>query len=66
MDLAIDEWETSIFLPVEDFVITKGSGNIAYDKESVWDEISKKDQDRIKAKRIIKGYGKQSDKEMVT
>ena len=66
LDLAIDEWETSIFLPVEDFVIEKGSGSIAYDKESVWNEIHKKDQDRIKAKRIIKGYGKQSDKEMVT
>lgn len=65
LDLAINEWETSIFLPVEDFVITKGSGKIPYDRELVWEEIESKDQDRIKAQRVIKGYGKQSDKEMV-
>ena len=60
LDLAINEWETSIFLPVEDFVITKGSGKIPYDRE-----LGKKPpKDRIKAQRIIKGYGKQSDKEM--
>lgn len=63
LDLAINEWETSIFLPVEDFVITKGSGKIPYDRELVWEETNSKD--RIKAQRIIKGYGKQSDKEMV-
>lgn len=66
LDLAIGEWETSIFLPVEDFVITKGSGKFPYDRELVWEDIESKDQDRIKAQRIIKGYGKQSDKEMVT
>lgn len=65
LDLAIDEWETSIFLPVEDFIMTKGSGKLPYDKEYVWEETETKYNDRIKATRIIKGYGKQSDKEMV-
>lgn len=65
LDLAINEWETSIFLPVEDFVKTRGSGRIPYDRELVWEEIEEKENDRIKANRIIKGYGKQSDKDMV-
>ena len=65
LDLAIDEWETSIFLPVEDFIMTRGSGKLPYDRELVWKETESKYSDRIKAQRIIKGYGKQSDKEMV-
>ena len=66
LDLAIEEWETSIFLPVEDFIMTKGSGRLPYDRELVWKETETKYDDRIKAQRIIKGYGKQSDKELVT
>jgi hypothetical protein len=64
LDLTISEWQTSIFLPVEDFIITNGSGKVPYDRELVWEETDSKD--RLKAQRIIKGYGKQSDKEMVT
>ena len=65
LDLAIDEWETSIFLPVEDFIMTRGTGKLPYDRELVWKETETKYNDRITAKRIIKGYGKQSDREMV-
>ena len=46
--------------------MTKGSGRLPYDRELVWKETETKYDDRIKAQRIIKGYGKQSDKEMVT
>ena len=54
LDLAIDEWETSIFLPVEDFIMTRGSGRLPYDRELVWKETETKYDDRIKAQRIIK------------
>jgi len=66
LDLAISEWQTSILLPVEDFVRTRGSGKVPYDRDLVWEEIEEKESDRVKATRIIKGYGKQSDKDMVT
>jgi len=55
IDLAKDEWVTSIFLPVEDFVLMKGGGRIEYPKEMVWEEMDQYWNDRIKGTRINKG-----------
>jgi hypothetical protein len=65
VDLALVEWETCILLPVEDFVTTRGSGKMPYDRESVWRETNETYQNRLKAQRIIKGYGKPEDIERV-
>jgi hypothetical protein len=65
VDLASAEWETCILLPVEDFVTTKNSGKIPYDRELVWKETNEKYQDKLKGERIIKGYGKPEDIERV-
>lgn len=56
LDLASVEWETSILLPVEDFVTTRGSGKIPYKRTDVWKENDRNFNDRIKGKRIIKKY----------
>jgi hypothetical protein len=55
IDLAKDEWVTSIFLPVEDFVLMKGGGRIEYPKEMVWEEMDQYWNDRIKGTKINKG-----------
>lgn len=55
LDLAKQEWETSIVLPVEDFVLMKGGGRIEYPKEYVWEEMEQYWNDRIKGTRIVKG-----------
>jgi len=55
LDLAKQEWETAIFLPVEEFVLMKGGGRIDYPKEYVWEEMDQYWNDRIKGVRIIKG-----------
>ena len=65
LDLAADEWDTAILLPTEDFVKNIGSTAFPYDKELVWEETNETYYDRIKGSRVIKGYGKQSDKDMV-
>ena len=65
LDIAADEWDTAILLPTEDFVKNIGSTAFPYDKELVWEETNETYYDRIKGSRVIKGYGKQSDKEMV-
>lgn len=56
LDLASIEWETSILLPVEDFVTTKGSGKIPYKRTDVWKENDKNISDRIKGQRVYKRY----------
>lgn len=62
LDLAKQEWETSIVLPVEDFVLMKGGGRIEYPKEYVWEEMEQYWNDRIKGSRIIKGANNQDIK----
>ena len=66
LDLAADEWDTAILLPTEDFVKNIGSSSFPYDKELVWEETNESFYDKIKGTIVIKSYGKQSDKEMVT
>jgi hypothetical protein len=61
LDLAIDEWDTAIALPVEHFVKEKGNTLVPYKSSDVWKETNEKYNDRIKAKRIVKGYGKPED-----
>jgi hypothetical protein len=61
LDLASAEWETSIALPVESFVKEKNGKLMPYKSSDVWKETNENYGDRLKAKRIIKGYGKPSD-----
>ena len=65
LDLAIDEWDTAIALPVEHFVKERGNVLVPYKSSDVWKETNEKYNDRIKAKRIIKGYGRPEDIEVV-
>lgn len=65
LDLASDEWSTAIALPIEHFVKNVGGTLMPYKSSDVWAETNEKFGDRIKAKRIIKGYGKLSDIEEV-
>jgi hypothetical protein len=65
LDLASDEWETAIALPVEHFIKERNGVAVPYKSSDVWAETNTKWGDRIKAKRIIKGYGKPSDIEEV-
>lgn len=57
LDLAEPEWETSILLPVENFVKTSTYGKMPYKSEDVWTETNENIYDRIKAVRITKEYG---------
>jgi hypothetical protein len=66
LDLAIDEWDTAIHLPVEHFVTEKNGLLVPYKSSEVWQETNKKYNDRVKAKRIIRGYGNPSDIEAVS
>ena len=67
LDLAAVEWATAILLPIENFVHTTKTqrGLQSYPKEVVWDEINEDFYNKIKQKRIIRGYGKAQDKTMV-
>ena len=58
LDLHSEEWDTSILLPVEDFIMTsrRNRTQFPYDKELVWGEIEEKENDRVKAKAIVKDY----------
>jgi hypothetical protein len=66
LDLASAEWDTAIALPIESFVKNKNGVLMPYKSSDVWEETNSKFSDRIKAKRIIKGYGKPSDIEEVS
>lgn len=65
LDLALDEWDTAIALPIDHFVKQSGKVLVPYKASDVWTETNTKWGDRLKAKRIIKGYGKPSDIEEV-
>ena len=66
LDLASAEWDTAIALPVEKFVTERNGRLIPYKSTEVWKKTNEKYSERIKAKRIIKGYGKPSDIEEVS
>ena len=70
LDLASKEWDTAILLPIENFIRNiQGSGKklskFSYTKELVWEETDETYYDRIKARRVISGYGNRKDTEMV-
>jgi len=65
LDLALVEWDTAILLPTEDFVKDVNGHIFPYNKEDVWEETNENFYDTIKAHRVIQGYGKARDKEMV-
>ena len=67
LDLASNEWDTAILLPVENFVRNvKGSNKtLPYTKELVWEDVDESYYDRIKTRRVIRGYGKPRDTQMV-
>jgi len=64
LDLAADEWDTAILLPIEDFVKNINGLNFPIDKSIVWDDVDNKFYDKITAKRSIMGYGTKQSKEM--
>lgn len=61
LDLASLEWDTAIALPIERFVRNRNGILVPYNSSDVWKETNLKYSDRIKGKRIIRGYGKPSD-----
>ena len=67
LDLAAEEWTTAILLPIENFVrnVKGTAGMKSYIKEMVWEETQDTFYDKIKQRRIIRGYGNKSDKDMV-
>jgi hypothetical protein len=67
LDLAAAEWASAILLPIETFVRNNRGkpGQQSYPKEVVWDETNENFYDKIKQRRIIQGYGKKKDKDMV-
>ena len=65
LDLASSEWETAIALPVEHFITDKSGKITVYKPSDVWAETQAKYYDKLKTRRIIKGYGKPSDIEEV-
>lgn len=66
LDLASVEWETAIAIPVEHFVTQRGNTLVPYKSSDVWAKTNETYSDRLKMKRIIKGYGKPSDIEEVS
>ena len=57
LDLGEEEWKTSIYLPVDDFVTGHRSGKIVpYKKTEVWKETEKSQRDKFKVPRIIEDY----------
>ena len=66
LDLALDEWDTAIALPIDRFVKQSGKVLVKYKASDVWTETNSKWSDRLKAKRVIKGYGQSSDIEEVS
>ena len=68
LDLAAAEWASAIVVPIETFVRNNRGkpGQQSYPREVVWDETNENFYDKIKQRRIIHGYGKKKDKDMVT
>ncbi len=67
LDLAAPEWATAMLLPIETFVRKnkKTPGEQSYPMEVVWDETNENFYDKIKARRVIKGYGTKQSRTMV-
>lgn len=64
LDLAANEWDTAILLPIEDFVKNVQGSVFPYDRELVWEDTNESYYDKLKGRRVISGYGKKTDKQM--
>ena len=64
IDLASAEWDTSILLPTEDFVKNINGMPFPIEKRLVWEDTNDSFYDKIKSRRIIKGYGNKQSREM--
>tara|TARA_B100000287_G_C20603294_1_gene768981 strand:- start:2 stop:640 length:639 start_codon:yes stop_codon:yes gene_type:complete len=60
LDLGVAEWQTAIFLPVENFVYRKQKKLYTYRKDKIWNETYTKRKDRFSMKRVIELYPGQS------
>ena len=67
LDLASAEWATAILLPLENFVrnVKGKAGRTSYTKEMVWEDTQENFYDKIKQRRVIRGYGTKQSREMV-
>tara|TARA_B100002019_G_scaffold292311_1_gene315016 strand:- start:276 stop:965 length:690 start_codon:yes stop_codon:yes gene_type:complete len=64
LDLHANEWDTAILLPIEKFVKNVDGHEFPFDKDYVWEKSMDSFYDRIKARRVIGTYGRQSDRTM--
>lgn len=62
LDLGISEWETAIYLPIEDFVYDVGNKTLPYKKDKVWQRTYKFREDKFRSKRIVENYSKETKK----
>lgn len=56
LDLGKDEWETAIYLPVENFLQERNGRDFPYKKKDVWDATYKAYRDRYTVQRLIESY----------
>ncbi len=56
LELAEIEWETSILIPIENFVSKSGLKKREYKKELVWKETNESKSDKLVGKRVLKFY----------
>jgi hypothetical protein len=64
LDLHANEWDTAILLPIERFVKNVDGHEFPFNKDYVWDKSMESYYDRVKARRVIGTYGRQSDRSM--
>ena len=64
LDLAAKEWDTAILLPTEDYVKDLNGIVFPVDKKLVWEDTDENFYDKIRANRVIKGYGTKQSREM--
>ena len=65
LDLGKDEWDTAIFLPIENFIITKSKKS--YSKKRVWEDTkkSKTQKGAFKIPRDIEFYNGEQNSNIV-
>lgn len=64
LDVAINEWDTVVLLPIENFVRDLSGLKFPIRREDVWEDTDENFYQKYKASRIIKGYGTSQSIEM--
>ena len=64
LDVAINEWDTVVLLPIENFVRDLNGLQFPVRREDVWEDTDENFYDKFKASRVIKGYGTPESIEM--